>query len=533
MPPRLRKGSPTSAAVAEKVQAILDNKHLTLYRVSQQSAELYGRSSSYFLPHNLYYDLRGGSFRPSIYQIWALSRISGYRAVDWLRVFGYNLEDITQLQVLLPSKRTIVLDSSLTDVNEWITWLENRPGGVPTPSIAPLAKFLRSAPARRIGFLQNPSTPRFVYAKIGREDSFAFPDLAPGSIVRVNPRIVHSLSLQEHAPISNRFYLIEHSRGFSCCRLRVVSNNVIVPVDQGLSHAQVEVQCPREARIWGAVDFEFRPLLRGEKPQVANDLARHWRPQPFPENENFGQALKRARRRMNLSIREAARVSRTIAELLKDDRYVISPSSLSDYELRNTAPRDFHKIVSLCSIYGLQLESAMKPMRVDVADAGKEAMPDRYLSRAEAAVENKSTDADVVRSGFLEMLLGECQEVPLFLRRSLEYFSGSTHVSLDDFFWVGGDNDPLHPYLDNGLVVIVNRRRKTPFHFVSKPVWQQPIYVVLKRDGTYLAGCVGIENDKLVVHPYTRDFHSATEYRNHQDAEVIGQIVAIARRLPL
>ena len=48
-------------------------------------------------------------------------------------------------------------------------------------------------------------------------------------------------------------------------------------------------------------------------------------------------------------------MSRTIAELLKDDRYMISPSSLSDYELRNAAPRDFHKTVTLCSTYACNL----------------------------------------------------------------------------------------------------------------------------------------------------------------------------------
>ena len=192
---------------------------------------------------------------------------------------------------------------------------------------------------------------------------------------------------------------------------------------------------------------------------------------------------------MNLSVREAAAKSRTIAEVLKDDRYTTSPSSLSDYELRNTPPRDFHKVITLCSIYGLQFESVMKRMGIDVADAGTESMPDRYLFRAEPTVAAKRGDAGIVGAGFLEKLLEECQEIPLFLRDSLGYFSGSAHVSLDDFFWVGGDDDPLHPYLANGLLAIVNRRRKTAFHFASKPVWQQPIYMVLKRDGTYLAAC--------------------------------------------
>ena len=278
MPSRPREGLSTSVAVAEKVQAVLARKGLTLYRASQQSVALYGRSSPYFLPHNLYYDLRTGSFRPSIHQIWALSRISGYRVADWLRVFGYDLEDITRLQILLPSKRTIVLDTSLTDPNEWVPWLDNRPLGVSMPSIAPLARILREAPASQIGFLQGPSPRHFLYAKVGREDAFAFPDLAPGSIVRVNPDIGDGAALPSNS-ISDRIFLVEHSKGFYCCRVRVLGNGVIVPFDNGLSYAQVELHCPQEARLWGAVDLEFRPLLRREEPQVPKDLARRWKPE--------------------------------------------------------------------------------------------------------------------------------------------------------------------------------------------------------------------------------------------------------------
>jgi hypothetical protein len=168
---------------------------------------------------------------------------------------------------------------------------------------------------------------------------------------------------------------------------------------------------------------------------------------------------------------------------------------------------------------------------VDTSAAGAESMPDRYLCRASSAVAAENASAGDVRTGFLEKLMAACEEIPFFLRHSLEYFSGPAHVSLDDFFWVGGDHDPLHPYLEKALVVMVNRRRKTPIHFVSKDLWQQPIYVVLKRDGTYLAACCGLEDGALIIHSYTRDFRRNEEYRLHQDADIIGQIVAIARRL--
>jgi transcriptional regulator with XRE-family HTH domain len=530
VPSRAREGSSTSAAVAEKVRSILASKRLTLYRASQQSVALYGLSSPYFLPHHLYYDLRTGSFRPSIHQILALSRISGYRMADWLRVFGFDLEDITRLQIALPSKRTIVLDTSLTDPNEWITWLRNRPLGEPIPSITPIARLLELGPRKRIASVSQLDR-HFIYAKVGVEDAFAFPDLAPGSIVRVDPDVTTDLLGGRNSGISDRLFLIEHSKGFCCCRIRILNGGVIVPFDNGLSYAQVELHCPQEARLWGALDLEFRPLLGGKEPKVPKDLARHWEPQQLSTHEDFGQLLKRTRTRMNLSIREAAAMSRIIAEVLKDDRYIASPSSLNDYELRNTPPRDFHKIITLCSIYGLQFESLVKQIGIDV-EAGTESMPDRYLFRAEPAVAAKRGDVETVGGGFVEKMLGESQGIPLFLRDSLGYFAGSAHISLDDFFWVGGDDDPLHPYLAEGLLAMVNRRRKTPFHFASKSWWQQPLYIILMREGVYLACCCSVENGLLVIHPYSRDFHRSAQYRLHQDAEIVGQIVGIMRRFP-
>jgi hypothetical protein len=532
VPSQRREESTQRASVAERVHTILASKGLTLYRVSQQSVELYGRSSPHFVPHNLYYDLRSEGFSPSVYQIVALSRVSGYRLRDWLRVFGFDLENITRLQVLLPAKRTILLDTSLTDPNEWVTWLRNRELHAVIPPIAPLAQLLEVMSSRQVRSIAEPDR-RFLYAKIGREDAMAFTDLVPGSIVRINPEIGFDVPPSKTAAISDRLFLIEHSKGFCCCRIRLLANGDIVPFDNGLSYAQVELRSPQQAKIWGALDFEFRPLLRVEEPRVPRDLAHRWKPQSLPQQQSLGQLLKATRHRSHIPTRQAARMSHMIAQVLNDNRYMCSSSSLSDYELRSTPPRDLHKVITLCSIYGLQFESVMKGMGIAIGQSGTESMPDRYVSRHQPAVKVGRIDEAGERTGFLETLLNDCQnEVPFFLRDLLGHFSDSPHRSIDDFFWIGGDLEPLHPCLANGLVVVVNRRRKTPFHFVSKPLWEQPIYLVLLRDGKYLAACCGLEKNQLVIHPYGSDFHPIAEYRYHHDAEIVGQIVAIARRFP-
>lgn len=520
---------PKSAPAAERIQAILRSKGLTLYRLSQHSAELYGRSSPYFVPHNLYYDLRSETFSPSVSQIFSLSRISGYRMRDWLNVFGLDLESITRMQIQLHAKRTVLLDTTLTDQNEWVSWFSSRALREPVASIAPLAQLLARTAPRRMSSISDLKR-RFLYAKIGLEDALAFPDLVPGSIVRVNPDGLNS-STRANSSASDQIFLLEHSKGYFCCRIRFLSNGVVVPVDNGLDYAQVAFHCPHEARIRGVVDLELRPLLNTQEPHVPAELARRWRPHLLLEPRNLGELLKMSRLRLDVSIREAASATRTVAELMNDERYVVSGSSLCDYELEKTSPRDFHKIIALGSVYGLHFESLMKAMSLDLAQSGREFMPHRYLFRARSPAVDGS--ANERRGGFLEQLLNDCQnEVPFFLRDVLGYFSGFTPVSMEDFFWIGGDSDLLHPSLAGGLVVVLNRRRKAPIHFLSKPVWYQPIYVVMKRDGSYLAASCSLEDGRLVVHSYGPEFHRDAEYRLHRDAEIVGQIVAIARRFP-
>jgi hypothetical protein len=177
----------SNSELAERVKSILASKNLTLYQASERSAALVGRSSPQYLPHNLYYDLRHGSFSPSLFQLFAFSRISGYRLTDWLRVFGFDVEVIPLLQVQLPARRTAFLDSSLDDPNAFISWLRNLSTSALPAGMVPLSLVLESTNPRPLTSLAELGKKGFLYAKIGHEDALGFPELLPGSIVRVRP----------------------------------------------------------------------------------------------------------------------------------------------------------------------------------------------------------------------------------------------------------------------------------------------------------------------------------------------------------
>lgn len=530
---RLQSNPQTSAEVAERVRSILGTRNLTLYQVSQKSEAIFGHASGYCLPHNFYYDLKLGTFSPSLYQIFALSRISDYRFADWLHVLGFDLEEIPRLQVLLPSKRTILLDSSLGDPSAWIPWFRNKPGIPLTPPVAPFGQLLELRYSVREHSLLEMNKQKFLYAKIGVEDALGFPDLLPGSIVRVNPRGAANLPA-ENRKTSEGIFVFEHSKGLCCSRLQTAGKNLIVPVTTQMPYAQVELRLDREVRILGTVDLEVRPLIEPDRPRTPADLAKRWRPGPVPgPEEKLSQLFRRARSRMALSIREASALSRRVADALGDERFFMSPSSLSDYEARNRPPRHFHKAVTLCVLYAVPFRTFLNHIRIAPEDGGQEPVPDYLIPRASPA----GSQVGLIElhqegsTGLLGELLRRCGDVPLLLRRSIGAISGLTSPSLHDAFWVGEVGEVLHPYLLNGLLVIVDRHKKKPIDSRSKPLWLQSLYVVLKRDGTYICGCCGMENGTLVVHPQPERVGAREQFQNQRDAEVVGQVVTIVRRL--
>jgi hypothetical protein len=133
---------------------------------------------------------------------------------------------------------------------------------------------------------------------------------------------------------------------------------------------------------------------------------------------------------------------------------------------------------------------------------------------------------------FLATMLRRFSDAPFFLRRSLPSLSGLKEVSLRDVFWVGGQRKPLHPSLAGALFVIVNRRKRKTRIFRRKSPWGQPIYLLMRRDGSYLLASCSLEDGTIIVHPYTEDFVRPERLRDRVDAQVVGQIVTVIRSLP-
>jgi hypothetical protein len=132
---------------------------------------------------------------------------------------------------------------------------------------------------------------------------------------------------------------------------------------------------------------------------------------------------------------------------------------------------------------------------------------------------------------FLGPLLAQYGAPPLFLRDSIASLLGLSELSLHDVFWAGGQLAALHPALTGALFVALNRKRRTPPAFLRKSLWDRPLYLLARRNGSHVLASCTLQDHLIVVHSHAANFVRPELLQNHDDAEVVGQIVGVLRTL--
>jgi hypothetical protein len=524
---------------ADRVRQILSTRGLTLYQVSQRSAELFGRSSPYFIPQGFYHELAAGTVAPDIYRFVAISRISNYRLCDWLEVFGFRLDDIPRLQLLIPWRRTVLLDSSVYDEEQWIPWFADRGSPPDGAAMGPLRRHLKPDTPRRARDLPSLRTKRFLYVKIGRDDVFASPGLAPGSIARVERQPTEDLLPGLGPRASKNQFLVDNGLLLNCGHLSRLGERILL-CSTRFPFPQRQLTLDRGSKILGVVDAEFRSLagqpLDGSARESSWRQPKHPVPPPVPQPA-LQELLQTSRTRVGLSFRAASAVSEWIANTLADRRYFAAPSTLFECETLSLPIHHIQKMISLCILYCIDFWTLLRTSGLLAGPLGLDALPDEMALRTGSpryGPSRKSVEpirVEEQRAGFLSTLIGQWGEVPLFVRTALPAISRLKNISLSDIFWVGQSQDPLHPCLVGAVFLAVNRRIKTPSRSIASTAWDEPLYILLLRDGRYLCGSCRLNEGVLTLHPHSERSHGAIELTNGVDAEIIGQVTAIFRRL--
>jgi hypothetical protein len=525
----------TAPKSAQTLREVLSRNNMTLSQVSKESRKLFPGQSLYHIPHNLYFDLRNGRFTPNIYQLIALSCVSGYSLIHWLSVFGFHLDDIPRLQLRLSFPQTMRLDSALYDSHALVEWFEGK--GEPRLGITPLTQIFTQNITERVAALQRINRVPFLYAKVGTEDDFCFPELLPGSIVRADPRASEVSLAAAGGKVSRDLFLVEHAQGLNCCRLQKVSPNKVALVSTKLTALRMELQLGTELKILGTIDMEIRSLKNRK-------LASGYRTLSTPKSLEFHRLdapgtdlrhlLRKSRQRAGLSFRQASAMSAKLAQELGDQRYFTAIGSLSDYESAETLPRHIHKVVTLSTLYSIGFWQLLKASGLAIDKLGQRAISGNLTESTRWAASSPSEGQGpqgTKEGSFLRILMDRFEDIPLFLRNALPELCGVPRLALRDVFWVGEMGHEFYAPLRGAAFLVVNQRRKTPFISRSEPEWKQPVYLLARRDGSYFCGRFALAGNKTMLHSISARPPNPKSHESGSDAEVVGQIVTVLRQI--
>src|SRR5262245_1920050 len=205
-------GNRNSPLPSATVRSLLAARGLTVAQLSRLSRLAFPADKRFHVPSNLCHLLEKKQFALSLQQFFALSRFSRYRIADWLAVFGLDLEEIPRLQMVLPARLTTLIDGSLIDGQAPMLRFASIASGGFLSSLYPLSERVELTTSRPGNTDSRLPMESCLYAKIGSDDAFAFPDLLPGSIVRVR-RLERFRAEEIPTGRSGALFLIEHANG--------------------------------------------------------------------------------------------------------------------------------------------------------------------------------------------------------------------------------------------------------------------------------------------------------------------------------
>ncbi len=361
-------------ARVENIRNILSQDGHTVARLSAATRRRHGSRSPYFIPATFLYQLKNG-VTPHVCQVVALSEATGYRFVDWLRICGFDVQQIPRLQVRLHPERTVLVTpvEDCFELYQPESFLDYETGGSSTA-------YARTGEAS--------VSSCYLFAKIGTNDALVYPELRPGNIVRVDRRYVSPIRGVDHAAMKQFLWLVEQPSGLTCSQVKWIDDRQIVLLPSRPPWGQWPLRLPTEARILGLADMDPRPLEQVKlQPRAGPKRLEQLSPLPaFPlpqceEKMRLSDLLRISRARTGSTFRAAHRLTRAVARILGSREYAIALGMLSDYEAMGKLPRHIAKIVSLCAVYCMDIREFMEAAGVHIDDSAKLPLPIADVAR--------------------------------------------------------------------------------------------------------------------------------------------------------
>jgi transcriptional regulator with XRE-family HTH domain len=247
-----------------------------------------------------------------------------------------------------------------------------------------------------------------------------------------------------------------------------------------------------------------------------------------------GEQLKEIRNRLGITTREVEELSRKIARETGNEEFCISNAWLTQIENGDSVP-SVYKFFSLSAIYRVKFHDLLRAFHVDVDSIARYQidlpLQNTNLVTLELPDPQKPVRFPVrfdpgfslEKTSLVSRMVELWGEVPVSLIQRLD-------VRHCQYGYIGLEDFTMDPILHPGAFVQIDTDLNRLHPSVWRTEFDRPIYFVELRDGYACSWCeVGGSQITLLPHPLSAC--PVRRYAYPNDAEIIGQVTAVAMRL--
>jgi transcriptional regulator with XRE-family HTH domain len=251
---------------------------------------------------------------------------------------------------------------------------------------------------------------------------------------------------------------------------------------------------------------------------------------PVPPNEQ----LKELRSRLGITTRDVAEFSQKIAVSEGNSEFQISNAWLTQIENSDSVPSIF-KLYSLSAIYRMKFTDLLQLYGLDLQKLNLHQLatplPHTHLTTLEVYDADRlvafpvrfDRSFDLANTNLLSRMVELWGEVPISLIQHLD-------IRHAQYGYVGLHDFTLYPLLRPGSFVQIDSRVRKVQALRWRTEFDRPIYFVELRDGYACCWCDLLE-DQLLLMPHPLSPCSVRRFKYGTDAEIVGQVTAVAMRL--
>jgi hypothetical protein len=248
-----------------------------------------------------------------------------------------------------------------------------------------------------------------------------------------------------------------------------------------------------------------------------------------------GRELRRIRELLRLKYRDVEAASQEIARNRGNHEFSVGLSRLADIENKGTLP-SVYRLYSLCVIYGLSFQTVLgwygvnlDEQSVDSARLSLRETRAIYFPPPSLPVGSLPLDTDIpidlTQTFYLSPYVRSWGSLPLSILASLD-------LQRHHYAFIGTDDWFMYPLLPPGSFVQIDQSRRRLGQESSLSEHERPIHFVEHRGGFRAAWCT-VRSGLLIVQPHPASRLGLETYRYPGEADILGQVIAVAKRLDL